>query len=95
MIKHIVFFGFLFLLVSPAYAEEGAMLQIRVKLVSCGPTVEKACERDRRCCSLLGAYDIAQSEPVDPLQQQLQDPHTDSSIFDIEPASGTQTELLQ
>ena len=97
MVKYFFILALILLLAQPAHAGEGtgATLPIRVKLVSCGPTVEKACKRDHRCCSLLDSYDLAQSEPVDDLEQQLLDPHTDSSIFDIEPASGTQTELLQ
>lgn len=40
----------------PVYAAE-AVLPIRATIVQCGPKKElaQACERDARCCGLLGA----------------------------------------
>lgn len=42
---------------SQAFANE-AILPVSVKLVQCGPVIEKACERDSRCCALMGARSI-------------------------------------
>lgn len=40
---------------------DGGQLTIRATLISCGPTVKKACQQDTRCCGLvdddIDAYD--------------------------------------
>lgn len=88
----------LFLLIIAAHEVHAAetILPISVKLVQCGPTIEKACERDSRCCALLQGYEIAeiennplnQSTPADFIAAQNQE-----IIVDL--TGNSRTQILQ
>ena len=61
-----VFITGLLWIITPSIAAETA-LPVTVKLLSCGPTVQAACQRDDRCCVLLEGkpdkpFDVAQNE---------------------------------
>lgn len=83
------------LLCISAHAADG-VLPITVRLISCGPTVEKACQRDSRCCGLFGGnIELAEYESAQALNS-IQSFAGDNDVYhELDTIEQSRQELLR